>query len=154
MIKYVSSCMSCMYPFLMLLIYLVKQLAFLSISFFTLSELLSSHQGLPSFQPGLSIGDLFVFDYGVIVCWGLATTQVRVCCVCVCLCVCACVSVCLCVFMCVCARVRARACVHTHACLKCMCLCMFVCVSMCALVLSSISKTCYRISLGRVLGIT
>jgi len=79
---------------------------------------------------------------------------VRVCCVCVCLCVCACVSVCLCVFMCVCARVRARACVHTHACLKCMCLCMFVCVSMCALVLSSISKTCYRISLGRVLGIT
>jgi len=34
-------------------------------------------QGLPSYQPGLERGDLFIFDYGVIVCWGLAATQVR-----------------------------------------------------------------------------
>jgi len=130
--------MSCMYPFLMLLIYLVKQLAFLSISFFTLSELLSSHQGLPSFQPGLSIGDLFVFDYGVIVCWGLATTQVCACvlCVCVSVCLCVCVCVSVCVYVCMCARTRA--CVRAYACVPevhvsvHVCVCKYVCP--CALV--------------------
>ncbi|KAF5835014.1 hypothetical protein DUNSADRAFT_8017 [Dunaliella salina] len=32
-------------------------------------------QGLPSYQPGLDRGDLFVFDYGVVVCWGLSAAQ-------------------------------------------------------------------------------
>jgi len=32
-------------------------------------------QGLPSYQPGLDKGDLFIFDYGVVVCWGLSAAQ-------------------------------------------------------------------------------
>jgi uncharacterized Rmd1/YagE family protein len=56
-------------------------------------------------------GDVFVFSYGVVVCWGLTEEQtqelqtvmryvcVRVCLVCVCVCVCVCVHTYVCMYV-------------------------------------------------------